>query len=396
MAKRRGHNEGTLYQRSCDGRWVGQVSIGIDPATGRNKRATFYGKTKKEVQEQVHEALLQLKAGTFAAPNKVTVGEWLDHWLNVYAKNKVRPSTWENYSIVVNAHIKPGLGNIALRNLRSSDIQQFYNHKLEAGKRHNQGGLSPRSVNYMHSILNMALKQAVKEQLIVRNPAEAVNKPKQVRHEFKPLTVEEMNKFLMSAREHRLFPAFMVEWGAGLRRGELLGLKWEDIDLKKGTLTVKRSLIRVNHKLAFTEPKTAKSRRTIPLPAEVVFELKSWKAKQAQEKLMAGQAYQDHGLVFCSALGTPVDPRDMNRLFDKLLKKAGLPKVRFHDLRHTHATMLLALGEHPKVVQERLGHSTIAMTLDTYSHLVPGIQEAAAMKLSTILNIKEKTSHTEG
>lgn len=196
-----------------------------------------------------------------------------------------------------------------------------------------------------------------------------------------------MNKFLSVAREHRLFPAFLLEWGTGIRCGELLGLKWEDVDLNKGYISIRRSLIMLKGGLGFSEPKTEKSRRTIPLPVEVVKELKSWKTKQAEEKLFLGPAYQDNGLVICEVDGTPLAPRNFTRLFEKLLKEAELPKIRFHDLRHTHATMLLVLGEHPKVVQERLGHSTITMTLDTYSHVMPGLQEQASSKLSEILKI---------
>lgn len=394
MARKRGHGEGTISKRK-DGRWEGKISIGHDPVTGKLKRVTFYGKTRQEVAEKLNKALHEYKTGTFIKPNKITVGQWLDRWLEVYAKPKVRLSTWESYETTVRCHIKPTIGNLPLKDLRPEHLQQLYNEKLKSGRVDGKGGLSAKSVGYIHAVMNQALKQAVKEQLVYRNVCEAVNKPKQKRHEIKPLTIEQMNQFLSVAREDKLFPAFLLEWGTGLRRGELLGLKWRDIDLKKGVITVRRSLIRTRQGLIFSEPKTEKSRRTIPIPKEVVAELKAHKARQAQERLLLGQAYQDNDLVFCSAEGRPLDPRSFTRKFERLLEKAGLPRVSFHDMRHSHATMLLLLDEHPKVVQERLGHSTIAMTLDTYSHVVPGLQEKAAAKLSSVLDLKGKKSELE-
>ncbi|MBE3581079.1 MAG: site-specific integrase [Thermoanaerobacteraceae bacterium] len=216
---------------------------------------------------------------------------------------------------------------------------------------------------YIHAVLRQALEQAVREGLVYRNVAEAVSPPRQKRKEIRPLTADELNRFLAAARDDRLFPAFLFEGATGLRRGELLGLKWEDVDLERGTVTVRRSLIRTRQELAFMEPKSEKSRRTIPLPKEVVAGLRTHKKRQAGERLSRGPAYCDHGLVFCTEEGRPLDPRNFVRKFEGLLRTGGPPNVSFHDMRHSHATLLLLLGEHPKVVQERLGHSTITVTL---------------------------------
>lgn len=387
MGTRRGNNEGSISKKKRkDGRHQAAVTVGYDNE-GKPIRKYFYGKTKAEVTAKVTTALHEHQVGTLVNPSRITVSEWIDHWLTIYAKNSVRQSTWESYEHMVNDHIKPHLGSKKLKDLRPLHVQRFYNECLANGRKDGKGGLSPKTVNYIHGVLRQALKQAVKEQLVARNVTELVNPPKKKKHQITPLTIDELNQFLKAASNNRLFPAFLLEWGTGLRRGELLGLKWPDVDLTKGTVSVRRSLIRTKDGLVFSDPKTEGSGRTIPIPAEVATELKSHRVWQTRERLVAGEEYQNEDLVFCSPFGTRMDPRSFTRVFERILKEAGLPRISFHDMRHSHATMLLVLGEHPKVVQERLGHATIAMTLDTYSHLVPGLQEMAAAKLSTVLDL---------
>jgi len=224
--------------------------------------------------------------------------------------------------------------------------------------------------------------------------------------EIHPLTLEQLSQLFSAIEQDRLFPAIYLELNTVLRRGELLALRWQDVDLKAGTLTVKQGLVRVrNHgakegekktRLIFQEPKTATSRRIIPIPDNALAELKRWKARQNQEKLFLGEAYQDHGLLFCTEDGKPIEPRNFTRHFDAMLKRAGLPHIRFHDARHTFATILLELGEHPKVVQHMLGHSRIAMTLDIYSHVSLDLERKAAAKLNEALGKKEFPSVSEG
>ncbi|TEB08646.1 Transposase [Pelotomaculum schinkii] len=403
-AHKRGHGEGTIYQRP-DGRWTAQATIGRD-SEGKPKRVTYYGKTRPEVLEKLDKARAELKAGTFVANTKMSVSQWIATWLETYAKPRVRLSTFESYQALLTQHVTPVIGGIYLKDLRPEHLQKLVNQKLEYGRINKKGGLSARTVRYILALIGQVLKQALKEGLVNRNVADSVSKPKRKQHEIVPLTIDQTNSFLNAARDSRHFPAFLLEWATGLRRGELLGLRWKDVDLKKGAISVRQSLIRTKSQgLTFTEPKTKKSRRTIPIPQEALTELKAHKARQNQEKLLLGGEtidgvyvpnYKDNDLVFCRGDGLPMDPRGFTKAFDLILSKAGLPKVAFHDMRHGHATMLLLLGEHPKVVQERLGHSTITMTLDTYSHILPGLQEKASSKLSTVLDIKEKPSHQEG
>jgi integrase len=241
-------------------------------------------------------------------------------------------------------------------------------------------------VRYIHTLIHGALEQAVKEGLVSRNVAEAVELPKDRKKEFTPLTPKQVRQFLTSIKGDRLYAAFLLELGTGLREGELFALRWQDIDFKNGVLTVRQTLTRVKGQPVFKEPKTEKSRRTVPIPQDILSELKVHRARQAQEKLLLGPMYQDKDLVFATVDGRPLEKRSFLRHFEDLLAKSGLPHVRFHDLRHTYATLLLQAGEHPKVVQELLGHAQISTTLDIYSHVLPELKQAAAAKLNKLLS----------
>jgi integrase len=264
----------------------------------------------------------------------------------------------------------------------------MYNQKAAAG-------LAPRTVAYIHGVLHAALKQAMKNQLIHRNVTEAATLPRGKRPEMRPLTLEEIHEFLASAKDDRWFPAVLLASMTGVRRGELLGVRWGDLDLDACTWHVRQSLVRVkNHaaingdrktQLLCQPPKTAQSRRTIPLSVDVIDALRRHKATQAQEKLLFGEAYRDHGLVFCAPDGQPLNPRFMLQQFQQMLQVAGLPHARLHDLRHSFATMLLALGKNPKTVQTLLGHSRIGITLDIYSHVSLDLETRAVAKLTAAL-----------
>ena len=288
--------------------------------------------------------------------------------------------------MVVRCHLKPSLGPIPLKDLRPEYLQELYTQKVKTG-------LSAGSVRLIHAVIHGALEQAMKNQLVIRNVSEACVLPRKEKKEIKPLTQEEVRRLLNAGKEGRLYPAILLEFGTGLRRGELLGLRWQDVDLVRSLLHVRQALVRVGgqgdgnkkSRLAFQEPKTPLSRRTIPIPEDALEELKRHRARQAQEKLLLGQAYQDHGLVFCRADGKPYDIKTLNNYFIRMLKEAGLPHVRFHDARHTFATLMLELGEHPKTVQTMLGHSNIAMTLDRYSHVSLELEQRAAARLNEAL-----------
>lgn len=387
---RRGNGEGTISKRK-DGRWCAAVTLGRHPQTGKPKRVFFYGATRAEVAEKLTVALAGVQNGTFVEPTRVTVSQWLDVWLQKYKKPELRPTTFDSYETMIRVHLTPAIGALQLKDLRSDQLQHLYNEKTKAG-------LSATTVRYIHTVARMALAQAVKNGLVPRNVAEATTRPRQVKKDIQPLTLEQVSLLFKTIEADRLFPAICLEFNTGLRRGELLALRWQDINLKDETLTVRQGLVRVtNHgahdgkrktALVFQEPKTSSSRRTIPLSEEVLAELKRWKSRQAQEKLQLGQGYQDIGLVFCQENGTPLEPRNFTRRFAVMLQRAGLPNIRFHDARHTFATLMLELGEPARVVQQILGHSKIAMTLDTYSHVSLDMERKAAARLTEALKLR--------
>lgn len=417
MTKRkRGHGEGSIYQRK-DGRWVAQATVGRDYETGKPKRITFYGKTRKEVSEKLSAALHDVQNGTFVEPTKITFADWLDTWLKEYAKPQVRPTTYDSYEYLIRVHIKPGLGGTYLKDLQPAQIQRFYNQKLqepkmdrckEENRKKNPDReiqfLSPRTVRYMHIVIHESLEQALKEGKITRNPAKATRPPKVEKKEANYMNMDDIARFLRDIAGDRWYPVFITVLGSGLRLGEVAALKWSKIDLQKGAIYVNEAVSRVKNdaetgpktKLIFQNTKTQKGMRTIPLPADVVNELKRLKARQAQEKFMLGKAYQDQGFVFTWEDGRMVDPGYLSKYFLKLIRKSGIPNIHFHSLRHTYASMMLQADVHPKVVQEIIGHSTIGMTLDTYSHVMPGLKEAAAEKLNGFTQIKKPSSAEEG
>jgi|LSQX01.2.fsa_nt_gb integrase len=384
--RKRGHGEGTIYQRK-NGRWCSQITLRIDPATGKPKRKTLYGRTRREVADELARIRHELATGTYIEPATCTLGEWLDRWMTEYKKGELKRSTYENYETIIEAHIKPDLGNIPLAKLQPQMLQSFYNKKLESGRRDGKGGLSTRMARYFHAIIRQALEQAVREGLLPRNVADATSPPALRKKQMQPLTEDELLKFFEAAKEDRLFPAFVLAATTGLRRGELCGLKWDSIDLDEGVLVVRRQLLTLKGGPSFEDSaKSKRGRRRITLTDDAVRELKALRKRQAKEQLLLGEAYEKNNLVFCHADGTKLSPPQVTRRFQQLLERAGLPKVRLHDLRHTHASLLLAQGVHPKIVQERLGHSSITMTLDLYSHMTPGLDEAAAATLNGLLS----------
>jgi len=269
-------------------------------------------------------------------------------------------------------------------------LQAFYNEKLANGRQDGQGGLSSRTTRYLHVIIREALEQALKEGFVMRNVADATSPPVIRNKAMQPLTESELLAFLDYAKEDRLYSAYVLSATTGLRRGELLGLDWSCISLDQGIVNVKRQLLSLRSGIAFEETaKTKSGKRSITLTDDAIRELKIHKKRQLQERLLIGESYQDNGLVFCKGDGSPVGPNEFTKHFQRLLVNAGLPKVRLHDLRHTHATLLLQRGVPAKLVQERLGHSSIKMTLDLYSHVTPETAKLAAESLNGLLS-KEK------
>ncbi len=370
MAKKRGRGEGTVYK--VGRRYRAQVMVG-----GVRHRAYF--ETRKEALTWLAEVRLKAERGLLREPSKATVADYLAFWLENGAKPSVRPPTYRQYEQYVRNYVVPVLGPLRLQALKPPDIQALYTQKLEAG-------LSRRTVQLIHAILHKALSQAVDWGLISFNPADRVKPPRPQPKEMQVLSPEEARRFLEAAREYDYYPLFVLALTTGMRLGELLGLKWADVDLEAGAVHVRRGLYRVRGEWVEGEPKSAAGKRKIALPALATAVLKEHRLAQLEARLKAGPAWEDNGLVFTTAAGRPIHPGDIRRTLTAILGRAGLPRIRFHDLRHSHATLLLKEGVNPRVVQERLGHSTVSMTLGTYSHVLPDLQAEAAEKLNRTLS----------
>ena len=379
---------GHITQRS-KGSWTIVLDQGRDPGTGkrRQKWVSIKG-TKKEAEKRLAEILHQVDTGEYVQPTKLTVSEHLRQWLRDYASTNVRPRTLEGYQMVVEQHLVPGLGAILLSQLQPSHIQAYYAEALRSGRADGKGGLSPRTVKHHHRILSEALAYGVRMNMVARNVAQAVIPPKPVNKEMNTLDEDGVDAFLEAARQTPYYYLFHLAAFTGLRRSELLGLRWKDVDLYMATLSVTQVMHRLQGgRVVFQEPKTAKSRRQVSLTPDSAITL-----RRHLEQLESFGPVEPDSLVFANLDGTPLSPSTVSHGFLDITRKVGLGGIRLHDLRHTHATLMMKQGTYPKVVQERLGHSSIAVTMDTYSHVVPGMQEAAAQRFDEGLR-RRKTAH---
>lgn len=372
--KRRGRGEGSIYQRS-DGTWCATFSVGYSASGGR-RRKTVFGETKQAVQNKLTKDKAATLEGLFVEPNKLRLGEYLDRWLEDGAKPTIRSTTHLSYQGIIENHIKPRIGGVMLSKLSPVQVQGLY-AEME------RDGASPRVRQLSHAVLRRALKMAVKWGLLVRNVCDAVDPPRVEKREIATFTAEQVQTLLNTTKDHRLHALFVLAIGTGMRMGEMFALQWKNVDLKHGTLQVCHTMIELKGQLSLGEPKTSKSRRRIDLPQSAVTALK------AHRKQSAAEGFQDATWVFCNTTGGPLRRSHFHDyVFRPLLKAAKLPRIRFHDLRHTSASLLLAAGVHPKVVQERLGHSQIGITLDIYSHVLPTMGVEAAGKLDVVLKPK--------
>jgi integrase len=393
-SKKRGQNEGSVFERK-DGRWCGLISLGWDG--GRRKRKYFYGATAAEVQEQLLKARSDHSKRLPVSPETQTVGQFLNRWLNDSVKPGVRPRTYESYELTVRLHLEPELRKIRLERLTPEHVQALLNRKSREGK------LSPRSVSYIRAVLRRALNKALRWGLIARNPATLVDPPRSVRREIAPLSAEQARALLETAKGDRIEAFYTVALLLGLRRGEVLGLSWRDVDFDRRTLHVRQTIQRLAHKLTDgkgglvpAEPKTDKSRRTLSLPDGVIRALKAHRARQATERLAAGTAWRDSDLIFTSPSGKPLDPKGVHRDFKRLLAKAELPMAtRLHDLRHSAASLLLAQGVPLRTIMELLGHSSLAMTANVYAHVAPAALRDIADRMDVIFANQRSGSSSE-
>ena len=372
MAKKRGQNEGSIYHRK-DGLWSSQIS-------SEGKRVSKYFKTRREAQQWLDETRSQMRNGLSLAGASASMSEFFEHWLET-VKSSLRPNTHAQYSQIVHQHILPLLGKVRLKDLRPDMIQTLYNEKLSSG-------VSARTVQLIHAVLHRSLNQALKWGLIGRNPADAVVRPKARRAEMKVLDDVQVRTLLLAAKGSRFEALLQVAVTTGLREGEILGLKWSDLDWTTRRLQIQRQVQRQKGKgNVFSEPKTAAGRRSVVLGSGTIEKLREHYQKQQVERQIAGDRWQENDLIFPSVIGTPQDHRNVLKSFKEILEQAGLPIIRFHDLRHTAATLMLQQDVHPKVVQERLGHSEISLTLNTYSHVLPDMQEEAAEALEGLITL---------
>jgi integrase len=360
---KRANGEGSVYRRKSDGRWVGSLSL------PDGTRKVFYGKKQSEVVAKLDEAANDLRHGMLVVGSNTTVQEYLENWLENVHKPTIRLSTYLNYGKLLKNYLVPGLGKVTLHKLTPQQVQAFYSQKIS-------DGLAPKTVNNIHGVLHKALDNAVKWNILPRNVCDAVTPPRIPRKEQKVLTKQQAHTLLEEVRAHRLEALLTLAITTGMREGELLALHWQDIHFEDRTLQVKRAVSYLKgYGYVESEPKTAKGRRMISLPAFVVDVLLRHHAQQQDQRREVGDAWIDKDLVFTNAQGYYYSSSTLRKVFRRFLVSIGLPHMRFHDLRHSAATILLALKVHPKVVQEILGHSQITMTLDVYSHALPSMQD---------------------
>lgn len=365
-----------------------KVSIGKNPQTGKYESyfETFHGNIT-DARKRLREVLTELDKGVFVKPGKTTVADYLNTWLHDYCKPSLSPRTHQLYSYICRVHVIPAIGKITLTDLKPQQLQTLYSDKLSSG-------LSARTVQICHVAIHKALKNAVKTNLISRNVADSVEKPKIQRPEMHPMTENDLSLFLEAAKKGDYYHLFYTYLFTGMRRSELLAIRWCDVDLLGMQISVSRTMqymSGVKNHISFKEPKSKKSRRLIALsPSTVLVIEEHLKSQEKQRQSLDLPPITENDLVFSHYDGSPLLPDSITHAWVKLVRKCGLRGIRLHDARHTHATIMLKQGVHPKVVQERLGHANISTTLDTYSHVSPGLQEAAARGFDDILNRSSK------
>jgi integrase len=374
-----------LLRRKSDDTWQARIFRGRDEA-GRQlfDYHTVHASTKREAQAALTDLLHGLNAGSYTEPSRITVGEWLETWMSDYASHSVAPYTLDGYRQIVDKRLIPALGAVRLNQLTPTRIQRYYAEELTSGRAKGEGGLSARTVSHHHRLLSAALRRAVRVGILASNPCDRVDPPRAKHVEMKAIDEVSTERMLAAAKNDghlSLYAAVLLAANAGLRRGEVLGLKWSDLDTKSGVLTVNRTLQEPSTGIGFREPKSASSRRALPLDAVTLKELSRYRTRQKQQRLALGEAWQAGDLICPGDLGEPWRPALFSGAYRAFCHRLGV-HVRFHDLRHSHASQLIRAGAPAKVVQERLGHSSAGFTLSVYGHLLPGMQEDAVSKLA--------------
>lgn len=376
MASRRGRGEGAIYRRSRDGRWVGEITL---PDTGRRK--TITGATRQEAQRKLAALRREIEHGFAPGDPRQTVEQYLVTWLDSI-KPTMSDGAWLRHEQFCRLQIVPAIGAVKLAALSAQHVQSLYAALLASG-------LSSTTVHHAHATLHKALKAAMRLGLVPRNVTEMVEVPRMQHHEMHVFSPEQARQFIAACDGERHAAALVLALTTGMRQGEVLALHWKDVQVtgsRGHSLSVRWNLRYRDGSFTFKEPKTRRSRRRIALAPETVEMLRAHRTRQKAERLAAGEVWQDNDLVVCTEAGTPLSANGgLRSTFERVLRRAGLPAIRFHDLRHTCASLLLAANVNPKVVSELLGHATVAITLDIYSHVMPDMQEDAALTLATML-----------
>ena len=379
MAKKRANGEGNIRKRK-DGRWEGRYTAGHDPVTGKQIFRNVLGKTQNEVKEKLKKALVEAGQVDFTKSGQYTVSTWMDTWFENVAKIKVRPSSHQTYKGYIDNHIKPNIGKIPLEKLTTMDLQKFYRKLLTKGRverieaKDQPKGLSAKTVRNINQVISSAMDLAVAQKIILTNPTNACELPKVEHKEMQTVPVELLSAFLEEAKRSGVHEMYYIELATGLRRGELLGLKWQDIDWKNGIIKVRRQVARVDGQIVEAPLKTKNSYRAVTISQQAIEVLKKQKTKTNDQ------------YVFPSPNGGPISPDSVNNMLKRVLERAGIPKVRFHDLRHTFATIALQNGVDIKTVSGMLGHFSAGFTLDTYAHVTTSAQKEAAATMGNILS----------
>ena len=379
MAKRRANGEGNIRKRK-DGRWEGRYTAGRNPATGKAIYKNVLGKTQAEVKEKLKKAIEEAKGLDVAKAESYTVGQWMDVWYEYYAKIKVRPSSHKTYEGYIKNHIKPSIGSIPLTKLTTLDLQRLYQKLLTEGRvdrleaQNQPKGLSPKTVRNINQVISSAMHLAIQQHLIAQDPTDGCALPKTEHREMQTLSADQLAAFLLEAKHSGVFEMYYIELATGLRRGELLGLKWEDIGFDNRTLRVRRQVGRINGEVREAPLKTKNAYRTISLGADAIGVLRQQREKQPSSSY-----------VFPGPTGGPIAPDSVLHMLHRVLDRAGLPEIRFHDLRHTFATLALQNGVDVKTVSGMLGHFSAGFTLDTYAHVTTAAQRQAAETMGAVL-----------
>ena len=373
----RGNRESSIYKRH-DGRWTAQVALPGDSRVKR-RRKYLYGTTREEVRRKLVEAQKTLQDGARITPERLTVGTYMRSWLE-HRRHEVRWQTWRRYEQLFRTHIEPAIGSVRISRLRPNQLRDLYSSKLAEG-------LAVETVRHIHKVIRAALNQAEREDLVIKNVCRQVRPPRKQTYEISPLSPDEARRLRETLRGYPDEALYVLALSTGMRQGEILGLRWRECDLDNGYVSVNKSLVFVRNEWHLEEPKTSSSRRRIHLALDAIETLRTHLLSQLEKRLALGVAWQDNDLVFPTGIGTAKRGRSLvTRSFRPLLEAAGIRQIRFHDLRLSAATLLLGAGIHPKIVAEMLGHSSVQLTLDTYSHITPTMQQEAATKMNDILS----------